>query len=197
MTTLSSTERGEPLYGMSDEQKWRFYRLSDRLRSLGYCVLSEPHEGQIDGWLAGIERSVARIEERLAGTNRAFEADAVDAWNSHAGSPDYEAAWREMQDHLSWMQGCKALPPRYLGMNFAAIANDLIERAYPGLRDGSPPPTGRPPLMAREFIEWMESCWPSIGPQTDFNLGVKRGFEIIKAQIESGHTPLSSEQVPS
>lgn len=50
---------------------------------------------------------------------------------------DYEPAWRELHDALSWMQGNRALTA-YLGQNFAAIANDLIDRAYPGLRAGNP-----------------------------------------------------------
>lgn len=53
-------------------------------------------------------------------------------------SDAYERAWREFHDKLSWMQGNRALPSRYLGMNFADIANDLIDRAYPGLRAGTP-----------------------------------------------------------
>ena len=51
--------------------------------------------------------------------------------------PDYETAWRELHEKLSWMQSNKALPTRYLGWNFADIANDLIDRAYPGLRNAS------------------------------------------------------------
>jgi hypothetical protein len=53
-------------------------------------------------------------------------------------APDFEPAWREMHEHLSWMQSNKALPARYLGWNLAAVANDLIDRAYPGLREGNP-----------------------------------------------------------
>jgi hypothetical protein len=52
--------------------------------------------------------------------------------------PDYETAWREMHKHLEWMQGNKALPSRYLGWHLGDIANDLIDRAYPGLREGKP-----------------------------------------------------------
>ena len=58
----------------------------------------------------------------------------------------FEAAWREMYDELVWLQGCKALPVRYLGMNLAAVASDLITRAYPELRNGRPvPPHGSGP----------------------------------------------------
>lgn len=49
----------------------------------------------------------------------------------------YEAAWREMHDALSWMQGHKGLT-RYLGWNFARVANDLIKRAYPDLSKDIP-----------------------------------------------------------
>jgi len=48
--------------------------------------------------------------------------------------PDYETAWRELHEKLSWMQGNPKLGA-YLGMNFADVANDLIDKAYPGLRD--------------------------------------------------------------
>lgn len=62
--------------------------------------------------------------------------------------PDYEPAWRELHEALAWMQGNRALTGRYLGRNFAAIANDLIDRAYPGLREGKlaaiPPTEARP-----------------------------------------------------
>ena len=60
------------MYGMTIEQENRFFRYCDHLRSLGFCVLSEPLPNEIEGWLAGIERNIARIEERLASTNRAF-----------------------------------------------------------------------------------------------------------------------------
>jgi hypothetical protein len=59
--------------------------------------------------------------------------------------PDFEAAWRELHGHLEWMHGNKALPLRYLGWNLGAIANDLIDRAYPGLRDGTASTTEQPP----------------------------------------------------
>lgn len=54
--------------------------------------------------------------------------------------PDYEPAWREMYDALSWMQGNRELHG-YWGLNLAVIANDLIDRAYPGLRDGKALPS--------------------------------------------------------
>lgn len=57
--------------------------------------------------------------------------------------PDYETAWREMHDALSWMQGNCQLHA-YLGWDLAAIANDLIDRAYPGLRNGSAALNDRP-----------------------------------------------------
>lgn len=47
----------------------------------------------------------------------------------------FETAWRALYDQLNWMQGHRALS-RYLGRDFAFIANDLIDRAYPGLREG-------------------------------------------------------------
>lgn len=62
-----------PMFGMSLDQESRFFSYCDALRRYGYCVLSEPIEGQIDVWLEGIKKNLARIEERLASTNRAFK----------------------------------------------------------------------------------------------------------------------------
>ena len=50
-----------------------------------------------------------------------------------ATGPDYEPAWRTLSEPLSWMHDNPALSA-YLGWNLADIANDLIDRAYPGLR---------------------------------------------------------------
>ena len=61
-----------PMYGMNDEQEWRFFRLSDQLRSLGYWVSSEPLPGQIESWLGGIEDSLARLNERLLMLHKAY-----------------------------------------------------------------------------------------------------------------------------
>lgn len=52
--------------------------------------------------------------------------------------PDYQAAWRRYHDALSWMQGNRELT-HYLGWDLVDIANDLIDRAYPGLRKGHTP----------------------------------------------------------
>jgi len=60
------------MFGMSDNQEQRFFRLSDRLRRLGYFVSSEPLDGQIESWLEGIERSIAPLEDRLVQTNKAY-----------------------------------------------------------------------------------------------------------------------------
>ncbi len=54
-------------------------------------------------------------------------------------SPDYEAAFRSLLEPLSWMRRHKRLSA-YLGWNLADIANDLIDGAYPGLRDGAAKP---------------------------------------------------------
>ncbi|MFM9829387.1 MAG: hypothetical protein ACKVOB_11685 [Sphingomonas sp.] len=62
----------EPMYGMNADQERRFFRYSDQLRSLGYWIASEPLEGQIDGWLDGIMDSILRINERLAGCQKAY-----------------------------------------------------------------------------------------------------------------------------
>lgn len=61
-----------PMFGMTQGQEDRFFRYCDRLRKLGYCVLSEPLPGQIEGWLDGIASSVGRIEKELGDVNRAY-----------------------------------------------------------------------------------------------------------------------------
>lgn len=63
----------KPMYEMSYEQEGRFFQHCDRLRRLGFCVLSEPLAGEIEGWLAGIAKSVERLEQRLTETNRAYQ----------------------------------------------------------------------------------------------------------------------------
>lgn len=60
--------------------------------------------------------------------------------------PDFEPAWREFSDKLGWLQGNRAVPSRYLGWHVADIVNDLIDRAYPGLREGKAAfPADQPP----------------------------------------------------
>lgn len=66
-----------------------------------------------------------------------------------------------------------SLPP-------AADGQTGVDRTEEGLRAD----------LASEFIAWMEACWP-VCELDAFNKGVVRGFEIIKAQIENGHTPLT------
>lgn len=51
-----------------------------------------------------------------------------------AENPQYKEAWTFMHDELNWMQGHPELN-EFLGLNFATVANRLIDRAYPGLRD--------------------------------------------------------------
>lgn len=53
-------------------------------------------------------------------------------------NPQFEQAWRAYNDELSWMQDNPQMKA-YWGWNLAAIANDLIDRAYPGLRAGKTP----------------------------------------------------------
>lgn len=51
--------------------------------------------------------------------------------------PDYKSGWESLSEPLSWMQHSKQLGA-YLGWNLADVANDLIDRAYPGLRPKAP-----------------------------------------------------------
>lgn len=79
-----------PLYGMTDAQERRFFSLSDRLRALGYWVSSEPLEGMAEEWLAGIERNLARINERLADIQKAYRARGLSRRaRFHLTSADY------------------------------------------------------------------------------------------------------------
>ena len=47
--------------------------------------------------------------------------------------PDFKSAWEALSQPLSWMHESDRLKA-YWGWNLADIANDLIDRAYPGLR---------------------------------------------------------------
>lgn len=55
-------------------------------------------------------------------------ADSADAGG-------FEAGFYALYEPLKWMQGHKGLNA-YLGKGFGDIANDLIDRAYPSLREG-------------------------------------------------------------
>jgi len=55
---------------------------------------------------------------------------------AEARARSMEAAWRALSEPLSWMHDNQALKA-YWGWNLASIANDLIDRAYPGLRNGT------------------------------------------------------------
>lgn len=68
----SAPQEPTPLYRMSIEQECRYFSLSDRLRSLGYFVRSEPLVGEVEGWLDGIAKNIARIEAKLIDINKAY-----------------------------------------------------------------------------------------------------------------------------
>lgn len=82
----------------------------------------------------GQMREAIRHGKRLASLPPATDPAMVE----QRRKPDYEPAWREMYDALSWMHGCKALA-RYAGWPLGKIATDLIDQAYPGLREGTAP----------------------------------------------------------
>ncbi len=50
-------------------------------------------------------------------------------------TPNFKTAWEALSKPLSWMHESDRLKA-YWGWNLADIANDLIDRAYPGLRSG-------------------------------------------------------------
>jgi hypothetical protein len=72
---------------------------------------------------------------------RAGHMDAyriVQAFAAHrpaTGLPNFKTAWEAISKPLSWMHDSDRLKA-YWGWNLADIANDLIDRAYPGLRSG-------------------------------------------------------------
>ena len=70
-----------------------------------------------------------------------FPTDRLHA-SQTTGAPDYKAAFDEFHDRLTWMHDNKALRSygNFLGMRLADIANALIDRAYPGLREDKAPP---------------------------------------------------------
>jgi hypothetical protein len=70
-------------------------------------------------------------------------------------APDYEPAWREMYDSLSWMHGCKALSG-YAGWPLGKIATDLIDQAYPDLRAEA----GSLPKVSSAALEYIREVQP-------------------------------------
>jgi hypothetical protein len=58
-------------------------------------------------------------------------------------APNYKTAWEALSGPLLWMHESDRLKA-YWGWNLADIANDLIDRAYPGLRTGKIPAPGDP-----------------------------------------------------
>lgn len=65
----------KPLYGMTEHQESRFWRISDYLRSFGYFVSSEPIENTeecIDVWLDQIEECFPAMEAKLADIQNAY-----------------------------------------------------------------------------------------------------------------------------
>lgn len=117
-------------YDPSDPE--RLLRIARAL--LGY----DPHAVEITGVSHQMgERTVVmyradvRVVQTLTFVMRAGDPDRLE--------PDYRAAWREYYEAFGWVQGNRLLPSRYLGAFVGTIVNDLIDRAYPGLRDGSGP----------------------------------------------------------
>jgi hypothetical protein len=65
----------KPLYGMTEVQENRFWRISDHLRSFGYFVSSEPIEHTeecIDVWLDQLEECLPAIEAKLVDIQKAY-----------------------------------------------------------------------------------------------------------------------------
>jgi hypothetical protein len=83
------------------------------------------------GKLAALAAQINRIlGDRPAGSPPAPET-VPDVNEAH----DYKVAWEALSKPLSWMHESDRLKA-YWGWNLADIANDLIDRAYPGLRTG-------------------------------------------------------------
>ena len=82
-------------------------------------------------------RAETKVFDPDSPNGKLMAATVSEVMAAHTTPNKYEAAWREMHDALSWMQGHKGLT-RYLGWNFARVANDLIKRAYPDLAKDIP-----------------------------------------------------------
>lgn len=70
------------------------------------------------------------------------KADLARAFAEHRQTPtapDYKMGWEALSKPLSWMQGNSQLA-HYWGWNLGDIVNDLIDRAYPGLRSAKAKP---------------------------------------------------------
>lgn len=71
--------------------------------------------------------------------------------------PNYQTAWEALSKPLSWMHDSDQLKS-YWGWNLADIANDLIDKAYPGLRSGnalSPAALATQPATSQPEETWM------------------------------------------
>ena len=104
-------------------------------------------------WIDGTPTWIASRDHATRYTRRedaeAVHAEDEDAWRveqfaesekspAEPVSQDmrYKPAWDAISKPLSWMHDCKGLRG-YWGINLADVANDLIDKAYPGLRDGT------------------------------------------------------------
>jgi hypothetical protein len=65
--------------------------------------------------------------------------------------PDYKSAWEALSKPLSWMHDNTRLKA-YWGWNLADIANDLVDRAYPGLRLGEATALSQPHPTVAETV---------------------------------------------
>ena len=88
--------------------------------------------------LGGLKRIAAPREYGCLGANGVSFAIA-----SLRPLPNYKTAWAALSGLLLWMHESDRLKA-YWGWNLADIANDLIDRAYPGLRTGKIPAPGDP-----------------------------------------------------
>lgn len=90
---------------------------------------------------ASVEQIDLDAADRWLGDWDAFSAvhcktDLARAFAEHrqtSPSLDYKAGWEALSEPLSWMQSNSKLA-FYWGWNLGDIVNDLIDRAYPGLR---------------------------------------------------------------
>ena len=113
---------------MADDLRRNLEKAAARFASLRETLLSDRVS------TATQRLSVAHLVWLMECEAREALGEEQPEWGGQT-APDYQAAWQEMHDALSWIQGNKQLNA-YIGWNLARIATDLIRRAYPGLVEG-------------------------------------------------------------
>ena len=110
---------------LSDAETARANVMLDLFAPLSISSTWEPSERRT------IVRAMLAYGDAVAGITHTIRDLA--AATLPTNEADYKSAWEALSQPLSWMHDSARLKA-YWGWNLADIANDLIDKAYPGLR---------------------------------------------------------------